>query len=255
MPATPVARRSLLAATLLAVAAVAPAAAQSPAPSAVPGSSAAPAASPFPSTAIPAVPMPGGIVDPAPVAWDHVTISPDGVSLTVFFPNGAEGCFGLDRVEVTDTGAGMQVTPFIGFRADASNRRCTAEMQLYATVVELPAPILGGGDPGATGPAMVAVGEPIAAGAPLMAVEPQPWDAVTLAADGMTSYVHFTGGVADCYGLGRVETPAQDGLQLIVLYYGHLANPAGGQTVCVSMAVAWWTPVTLPVPILLGGAA
>ena len=60
------------------------------------------------------MPTPGTITDPAPVGWDHVTIWPDGRTLTVSFWNGAEGCFGLDRVEVTDTGAGIAVTPYVG---------------------------------------------------------------------------------------------------------------------------------------------
>lgn len=241
-----------VAVALLALTAV-PVAAQDASPS--PAPSAPPIAVPYDdSTALPAVPTPGAITDPAAVGWDHVTIWPDGKTLTVSFWNGAEGCFGLDRIEVIDTGAGIQVTPFVGFRADATNRRCIAVMQLYSTVVELPAPILGGGHPGIAGAGTLEAGQPIAPGAPLMAVEPQPWDAVTVAADGVSASVHFTGGVTDCYGLGRVDTPVQDGLQLIVVFYGHLANPAGGQTVCVSMAVFYWTPVTLPAPILLGGA-
>ena len=249
--------RSRLLATSAAVALLTltavPAAAQAASPSAAPQP--VPVAFPYDdSTALPAVPTPGAITDPAAVGWDHVTIWPDGRTLTVYFWNGAEGCFGLDRIEVTDTGAGIAVTPFIGFRADATNRRCIAVMQLYSTVVELPAPILGGGHADIAGTGFLEAGQPIEPGAPLMAVEPQPWDAVTIAADGVTSYVHFTGGVTDCYGLGRVDTPVQDGIQQVVLYYGHLANPAGGQTVCVSMAVFYWTPVTLPAPVLLGGA-
>jgi hypothetical protein len=238
---------ALIATAALSLAAL-PAAAQSPSPVA----SAAPVTFPFDeSTALPAVPKPGSITEPAAIGWDHVTVWPDGRTLTIWFWNGAEGCFGLERIEVEDTGAGLRITPFVGFRADATNVRCIASMQLYQTVVELPSPILGGGTPGLEGvQAAVDAGQAIAAGAPVTQLEPQPWDRVTVWPDGVTTAVHFTGGAADCYGLGRVDTPVQDGFQVIVVYYG----PTGGQQVCDAMAVFYWTPVTLTTPLLLGGA-
>jgi hypothetical protein len=246
----------LVAGVLLAALAATPVAAQSPSPA---GSS--PAASPLPPTypwddagAQPAAPTPGAITDPQPVGWDHVAVWPDGRTLTVYFWNGAEACYGLDRIELTETGAGLQVTPYVGFRVDASNVRCAAVMQLYATIVELPQRILGGGDPQAVG-GRVEPGQPIVAGAQLSMMEPQPWDAVTVAGDGVTGTVHFTGGVEECFGLGRVDTPVQDGLQQVIVYTGPIVDPADGPRVCVAMAVFYWTPVTLPAPLLLGGAA
>lgn len=253
MPATPVARRSLLAATLLAVAAVAPAAAQSPAPSAVPGSSAAPAASPFPSTAIPAVPMPGGIVDPAPVAWDHVTISPDGVSLTVFFPNGAEGCFGLDRIEVVPGENGtLTVTPYVGFRVDAANVRCVQVEETYQTTITLDAPILGGGVPGILGPIDYPAGNTvIGPSAPLSAMEPQPWEAVQIGPDGASGYIAFTTGTPSCFGFDHVGGELQGSLLVLAVYTGPLA---GGPQVCTMEAYLVQAPFALETPLLAGGA-
>jgi len=89
----------------------------------------------------------------------------------------------------------------------------------------------------------------------LTSMEPQPWDRVTVGPDGVSAAVHFTSGVPECYGLGRVDTPVQDEIQVVVLYTGPLVPPPGGPTACDAMAVALWTPVTLPAPLFVGGAA
>jgi hypothetical protein len=250
----PVRPASLVAIALLAVVAAAPATAQSPAASAVPGASLAPAATPFPSTAIPAVPTPNAIVDPQPVPWQHVTVSPDGVSLTVYFANGAEGCFGLDRVEVTEGEGGvLTVTPFVGFREDAANVRCIAVMETYQTTITLDAPLLGGGVPGILGP----IDYPsdngiIAPSGPLAAIEPQAWEAVQLGPDGASGFVAFTTGNPSCFGFDHVGGELVGDLLVLSVFTGPVA---GGPQVCTMEAYMVQAPFLLETPILLGGGA
>jgi hypothetical protein len=198
--------------------------------------------------------MPGSIVEPQPQGWDHVTIWPDGRTLSVYFWNGAEACYGLDRVELTEVEDTLSVTLWTGFRADAANKRCTEIAQLYVTEVQLDAPILGGGQPGVTGAqpttdAEVIVPDP----GPYVSVEPQAWDRVDVGADGRSVWVDFAGGVADCYGLERVEFEPTELVPSLVLYTGLRLLPEG--TVCVAMLVFYRTPALLDSPILLGGNA
>jgi hypothetical protein len=94
--------------------------------------------------AIPVVPDPT-ITGEQPTAWDHVTVSPDGRTLTVYFYNGAEGCYGLKDVQVEVVDGIPTITVLTGMRQDAISRLCIEIAQLYKTNVELDAPILGGG--------------------------------------------------------------------------------------------------------------
>jgi hypothetical protein len=94
--------------------------------------------------ATPAVPDPT-ITGEQPTAWDHVTVSPDGRTLTVYFYNGAEGCYGLKDVNVEVVGGVPTITVLTGIRQDAISRLCIEIAQLYKTDVVLDAPILGGG--------------------------------------------------------------------------------------------------------------
>jgi hypothetical protein len=251
MPARPT---SLFAAALLAAIAVAPATAQSPAISPTPGPSLAPAATPFPSTAIPAVPTPGAIVDPAPVPWEHVTVSPDGVSLTIYFTNGAEGCYGLDRVEVTSGDGGvLTVTPYVGFRADAADKRCIQIVETYQTTITLDAPLLGGGVPGILGPIdYPADNGLIVPSGPLAAMEPQAWEAVQLGPDGASGFLAFTTGNPACFGFDHIGGLMQGDLLVLAVYTGPVA---GGPQVCTMEAYLVQAPFTLETPILLGGGA
>jgi hypothetical protein len=94
--------------------------------------------------ATPAVPDPT-ITGEQPTAWDHVAVSPDGRTLTVYFYNGAEGCYGLKDVQVEVVGGVPTITVLTGMRQDAISRLCIEIAQLYKTDVVLDAPILGGG--------------------------------------------------------------------------------------------------------------
>lgn len=202
--------------------------------------------------AIPAIPMPGSIVDPQPVGWDHVTIWPDGRTLTVYFWNGAEACFGLDHLELTDLGGTLSITPWVGFRADASNLRCVAIEQLYSTALTLKTPILGGGTPGIDGAQEPMGGLLAQPGAELSTMEPGPWDQVDLGPDGQTGWVFFVGGDRACYGVGKVGVTDVDGLPVLSVYTGPLVM---APQVCDLIAVFLRAPFSLDAPLLLGGAA
>ncbi len=202
--------------------------------------------------ALPLTPMPGGIVDAQPVPWDQVTIWPDGRTLTVVFWNGPEPCFGLDRVEVTDTDGVPSVTPWVGVRADATDVRCTADLQRFSTVVELPDPILGGGVPDQPGVGWIdGPGTRIEPGAILASDRGTRWERVAVAADGRTLLVHFMGGIPECFGLDRVDLPVMDGLQMVSVRYGMLAD---GPDACILPGRHYAAVATLDAPVLLGGA-
>ncbi|MFN8621930.1 MAG: hypothetical protein U0869_14455 [Chloroflexota bacterium] len=224
-------------------------------PAASPGAS-LPAPTPFPDAVATVAPLPAGAITDAQVTpWDHVTIWPDGRTLSVAFTMGPQQCDGLQKVDLGRTHGALRITLHTGERADAAGLDCSGGPQLYDTIVTLSKPILGGGHATLTG---VQIGEPMGdlavAGAVLMEDEPEPWDRVQVAADGQMLQVAFLGGSAECYGLSRVDTPVDGDLQLAVVHYGPLANPQSGQTVCSGVGVPYHALVTLAAPLLLGGA-
>ncbi len=214
-----------------------------------------PAAGPmvFDDNALPVAPMPRTIVDPQPLGWDHVTIWPDGRTLTVFFWNGAEACYGLDRVELTDVGGTLAITLYTGFRVDAANVRCAEIAQLYSTEITLESPVLGGGISGVTGSQPPSGLEPttILPGTELLAENIQPWGRVSVGPDGRSLWVWLTGGPEPCFGLSRVELADVGDLPTLQLIAG---APVGSEVIdCVAMILEYRTPVAVPEPILLGG--
>jgi hypothetical protein len=54
-----------------------------------------------------------GLVDPRPVAWDHVDVV-DQTALDVFFYGGVEECYGLDHIDVKYGQDAVTVTVFEG---------------------------------------------------------------------------------------------------------------------------------------------
>ena len=84
-----------------------------------------------------------GLNDIIEVPWDHITVAPDGRTLTVYFWSGAESCYGLAGVEVDETGAVPVITLQTGTRPGVDV--CVALAQLYSTEVTLEQPIIGGG--------------------------------------------------------------------------------------------------------------
>jgi hypothetical protein len=97
---------------------------------------------PFADGATPVVPE-EGLNDIIEVPWDHITVGPDGRSLTVYFWSGAESCYGLAGVEVDETGAVPVITLQTGTRPGVDV--CVALAQLYSTPVVLEDPIIAGG--------------------------------------------------------------------------------------------------------------
>jgi len=207
----------------------------------------------FDDNATPVAPTPGAIVDPQPIGWDHVTIWPDGRTLTVYFWSGAEACYGLDRVELVDVGGTLAVTLHAGFREDAANVRCMEIAQLYSTDITLDSPVLGGGVPGVDGSQPLTGAQPttILPGTPLLGENIQPWDRVSVGPDGRSLWVWLSGGPEPCYGLSRVEFAAVDGQPVLQLITG---APEGSEVIdCIAMIMEYRTPVAIPEPILLGG--
>ena len=82
------------------------------------------------------------IVDPTPTSWERLEIGPDGQSLRVFFSTGADGCYGLARVEVDRSGDVPIVSVWTGLRPDAATRPCDAMAYPYYTDVALDAPFV-----------------------------------------------------------------------------------------------------------------
>jgi hypothetical protein len=82
------------------------------------------------------------IVDPTPTSWERLEIGPDGQSLRVFFSTGADGCYGLARVEVERSVDTPLVTVWTGLRPDAATRLCDAMAYPYYTDVALNAPLV-----------------------------------------------------------------------------------------------------------------
>jgi hypothetical protein len=94
--------------------------------------------------AIPAVPDPA-VTGEQPTPWDHISVSPDGRTLTVYFYNGADGCYGLKDVEVEVLDGVPTITVLTGMSPEAPVTLCPDIALLYKTDVVLDAPILGGG--------------------------------------------------------------------------------------------------------------
>jgi hypothetical protein len=92
--------------------------------------------------ATPVVPE-DGLLDIIETPWDHITVGPDGRTLTVYFWSGAQECYGLAGVEVDLTGDVPTITVLTGTRPGVEV--CIALAQLYSTQVVLEEPIIGGG--------------------------------------------------------------------------------------------------------------
>jgi hypothetical protein len=82
------------------------------------------------------------LTSPTPVPFDHVTVSADGRTLTVYFWMGVQECNGLHSVEVEPTDGGITLSILTGIPDDAISRICIELAQLYSTVVTLDAPLI-----------------------------------------------------------------------------------------------------------------
>jgi len=138
-----------IAAALLLMAATAGAAfAQSPSPApSVPAASSIPFASPGADGVIPVVPDPSVIGDGTPTPWNHVAVSADGKTLTVYYEAGAQPCNSLKSVEVTTANGVTTITVLIGRLQSAMGMMCIQGQFEYSTTVTLDSPILADGAP------------------------------------------------------------------------------------------------------------
>lgn len=84
-----------------------------------------------------------GLNDIIDTPWDHITVAPDGRTLTVYFWSGADSCYGLAGVTVDLGGEVPSITLQTGTRPGVEV--CIAIAQLYSTVVVLDDPIIDGG--------------------------------------------------------------------------------------------------------------
>ncbi|MFN8518417.1 MAG: hypothetical protein U0667_03275 [Chloroflexota bacterium] len=97
---------------------------------------------PFGDGATPVTPE-DGLDDIIDTPWDHISVGPDGRTLTVYFWSGADSCYGLAGVTVDTSEGAPVITLQTGTRPGVDV--CIAIAQLYSTQVVLDEPIVGGG--------------------------------------------------------------------------------------------------------------
>ena len=78
-------------------------------------------------------------------AWDHVTVSPNGKKLVVYFWMGVQACYGLGRVDVSRHNGQVHIKLWTGIKPRPIGMVCPDLAQLYKTVIHLRRPILLGG--------------------------------------------------------------------------------------------------------------
>ena len=97
-------------------------------------------------------PAPDGgarVVTPTPGLDGVVNAAIDSVvaraedELEVRFYGGVAECYGVDRVEVTETDAEVTISVFTGSLPEAAGRACIEIAELQAVVVDLDAPLAG----------------------------------------------------------------------------------------------------------------
>jgi len=93
---------------------------------------------------------------------------------------------------------------------------------------------------------------PISPDPTVVDAHPQPWESVSVAADGTSLTVYFWMGVEDCNGLQSVDvTPTDSGIDLLLM----TGMPAGAEDlVCIQIAQLYRTEVALEQPLITGNA-
>jgi hypothetical protein len=84
-----------------------------------------------------------GLTDIRTQGWDHIDVAADGRTLTVYFWNGVDTCYGLAGVDV-DTADGV-VTVTLQLGTLPAVEACIEIAQLYKTIVVLDTPVIRGG--------------------------------------------------------------------------------------------------------------
>jgi hypothetical protein len=85
-----------------------------------------------------------GIVDARPHAWDHITVAPDGKTVTIYYWGGVEDCYGLAGVDVQrDSDGLLKLTVMEGWRGDlAPDTACIEIALLKSVTITLDQPML-----------------------------------------------------------------------------------------------------------------
>jgi len=84
--------------------------------------------------ALPVEPEPG-IVDPRPHAWDHISVAPDGRTITVYYWGGVQDCYGLADVDIQSDAQGrLQITVLEGRRGNLPPGTACIEIALLKSV-------------------------------------------------------------------------------------------------------------------------
>jgi hypothetical protein len=91
-------------------------------------------------SAEPVEPRPG-MINVAPIPFDHVEVGADGRTLTVFFYSGVEPCYVLDRVDVQAGPGTITITLFQGSDPEVTNVACIDIAVLKKVVVEVDEPV------------------------------------------------------------------------------------------------------------------
>lgn len=86
----------------------------------------------------------------------------------------------------------------------------------------------------------------------LLDPQPTPWERIEIGPDGRTLRVVFWNGVAECYGLERVDVEQVDGVLKVTVWTG--TRPEAVDMACIAIAELYHTVVVLDEPLVMGGA-
>lgn len=84
-----------------------------------------------------------GLTDIRTQGWDHIDVAADGRTLTVYYWNGVDTCYGLAGVIVGEADGVVTIELKVGTQPGVE--ACIEIAQLYKTIVVLDAPVIGGG--------------------------------------------------------------------------------------------------------------
>jgi hypothetical protein len=82
-----------------------------------------------------------GMINVAPIPFDHVDVGADDRTLTVFFWSGVEPCYVLDHVDVEESPTTISITLFQGSDSAITNVACIDIALLKKVVVQVDEPV------------------------------------------------------------------------------------------------------------------
>jgi hypothetical protein len=83
-----------------------------------------------------------GLQDVRKQAWDHISIAPDGKTVTVYFWGGVTPCYGLSDVKAAVANGVLTVTLLTGTPAHGKDVACIEIAKAYKAVVTLDKPLV-----------------------------------------------------------------------------------------------------------------